>query len=92
MVGEPRAPGVQHERGADVGAQMLRISGEGAQRFGRDVEQQPVDDGLVVPGDGTDRRGQREDDVIVLDRCELSPLTVKEPNRFRRIGVSRFSP
>ena len=46
-----RAPGVQHERGADAGAQVLRIRGDGQQRLGGDVEQQPVDDGLVLVGD-----------------------------------------
>ena len=63
-----RAPGMKYERGADLGAEMPRIPGDRAQRVGGDVEQQAVDDPFVVPGDGADGCGQREDDVEVLDR------------------------
>jgi hypothetical protein len=58
---------VQHERGTDLGAEVFAICGDRAQRVGDDVEQQPIDDPLVVPGDRTDGCGQREDDVEVLD-------------------------
>ena len=78
MMRERRAPGVQHQRRTDLGAQMLRIGGDRAQRLGGDVEQQPVDKRLVVPGDGTDRRGQREDDVVILDRQQVG-LACLEP-------------
>ena len=40
MVRQRRAPGVQHQRGADPRTQVLRIGGDGAQRLGGDVEQQ----------------------------------------------------
>lgn len=64
---ERRAPGVQYERGTDLGAKVFAICGDRAQRVGGDVEQQSVDKPLVVPGDCADWRGQREDDVEVLD-------------------------
>jgi hypothetical protein len=64
---ERRAPGVQYERGANLGAEMPGIPGDRAQRVGGDAEQQPIDDPLVVLSDRTDGRGQREDDVEVLD-------------------------
>ena len=38
MMGQRRAPGVQHQGRADAGAQMLRIGGDRAQRLGGDVE------------------------------------------------------
>ena len=71
MMRQRRAPGVQHQRRADARAQMLRIGGDGAQRLGGDVEQQAVDHGLVLVGDGGDRRRQREDHVVVLHRQQI---------------------
>jgi len=68
---ERRAPGVQYERGANLGAEMPGIAGDRAQRVGRDVEQQAVDNPFVIPGDRTDGRGKREDDVEVLDRKQI---------------------
>ena len=41
MVIEVLAPGVQHGRDADVGAQMLGIGGDRGQRLGRRREQRP---------------------------------------------------
>ncbi len=67
MMREGRAPGVQDERGPDPGPEVSGIRGDRAQRVGGDVEQQAVDDPFVVPGDRTDGRGQREDDVEVFD-------------------------
>jgi hypothetical protein len=40
VVRHRRAPRVQHERGADRRAQVLRIGGDGEQRLGGDLEQQ----------------------------------------------------
>ena len=57
---------------------MFGISGDGCQRFRRHVKQQPVDCRLVGVGNGTDRFGQREDDVVILDR--------------QQIGLSGFEP
>jgi hypothetical protein len=68
---ERRAPGVQYERGADLGAEMSGIPGDRAQRVSGDVEQQAVDDPFVIPGDGADGCGKREDDVEVLDRQQV---------------------
>lgn len=72
MMCERRAPGVQHERGTDLGAEVSGIGGDGAQRVSGEVEQQPVDDPLVVPGDRADGGRQREDEVIILERQQIS--------------------
>jgi len=69
---------VQHQRGADARAEMLRIGGDGLQHLGGHIEQQPVDDGLVRVRDVGDRRRQREDHVVVLDR--------------QQVGLSRIEP
>ena len=51
MMGQRRAPGVQHGGEADAGAEMLGIGGDGRQRLGRRLEQQIVDGGLVLERD-----------------------------------------
>ena len=78
MVGQRRAPGVQHGGEADARAQMLRVGGDRGQRLGGGPEQEVVDGGLVVERDGADRRRQGEDDVIVGNRQQLR-LAVFEP-------------
>ena len=78
MVGERRAPGVQHGGEADARAEMLRVGGDRGQRLGGGPEQQVVDGGLVLERDGADRGRQGEDDVIVGNRQELR-LAVFEP-------------
>ena len=52
MMGQRRTPGVQHEGGADAGAQVLRIGGDRAQGLRGDIEQQSINDLLVGVGDG----------------------------------------
>jgi hypothetical protein len=66
MMGQSRTPGVQHQGQSDASAQVLRIGGDRAQRLGRDVEQQSINDLLVGVGDGADGRGQGEDHVVIL--------------------------
>jgi len=44
-------PRVQHRDEADLGAQMLRVGGDRAQRLGGGPEQDPVDDGGILQGD-----------------------------------------
>ena len=71
MVRQRRAPGVQDQGHADLRTQMLGIGGDGAQRLGGDIEQQAVDHGLVVIGDGADRRRQGEHHVVVVHRQQF---------------------
>ena len=78
MVGHGRAPGVEHGGQADARAQMLRIGGDGLQRLGGGLEQEVVDHGLVLEGDGGDLPWQGEDDVIVGDRQQAG-LPLGEP-------------
>jgi hypothetical protein len=72
MMRQRRAPSVQHQRRADLRAQMLGIGGDGAQSFGRDIKQQAIDHGLVVIRDFTDRRRQGEYDMVIRDREEFT--------------------
>jgi len=78
MMGERRSPGVQHQGRANLRAQMLGVGGDGEQRLGSEVEQQAVDQSLVLVGELGDRRGQREDHMVVLDRQQIG-LTRLEP-------------
>ena len=78
MVGQRRAPGVQHGGEADARAQMLRVAGDGDERLGGGPEQEVVDGGLVVERDGADWSRQGEDDVVIRNRQQLG-LAVFEP-------------
>ncbi len=69
--GQRRAPGVQHGGEADLGAEVLRIGGDGDQGLGGGLEQDGVDLGLVVVGDVGDRLRQGEDEVEVRHRQQL---------------------
>ena len=71
MMGQRRAPGVQHQGRADPGTQVLRIGGDRAQRLGGDIEQQTIDDLLVGVGDGADRRRQGEHHVVIRHGQEV---------------------
>ena len=69
---------MEHQRRSNLRAQMLRIGGDGTQGLGGNIEQQAVDNRLVVPGDRTDRGGQREDHVVILHGQQVG-LTCLEP-------------
>ena len=68
VVGHCRAPAVEHGGGADAGAEVPGIGGDGEQRLGRGAEQQVVNDRLVLVGDRGDLSRQGEDQVEVADR------------------------
>ena len=78
MMGQCRAPGVQHQGHPDAGTQVLRIGGDRAQRLGGDVEQKTIDELLVGVGDGADGCGQGEDHVVIRHGQEVR-LTSLEP-------------
>ena len=87
------APGMQHGDEADLSAQVLGIHGDGAQGLGSGAEQDVVDDGLVLIGDGGDLLRQGEDDVEVFDRQQLGlpilqPLSAHERLALRAMPVA----
>ena len=63
---ERLSPRVQHGEEADLGAEMVRIGGDGAEGLGGGAEEDAVDHRFVLRGDGGDRPGHGEDDVEVL--------------------------
>ena len=75
---ERLAPGMEHHRRADLGAKVFGIGSDRLQRRSGGLEQQRIDDGFVLEGDGRHRRRQREDDVEILDR--------------QQVGLPRFEP
>ncbi len=91
MMGQRRAPGVQHGGEADARAQMLRVGGDGGQRLGGGPEQEVVDGGLVLERDRADRGRQGEDDMIVGNRQQLR-LALCEPLPRRRALTLRAVP
>jgi hypothetical protein len=62
---------MQHRGDANPGTQMLGVGCDRKHRLGRRLEQKAVDFRLVLPGDGADRRGQREHHVVVRQRQKL---------------------
>ena len=71
MMGQRRAPGVQHGGEADAGAEMLGIGGDRRECFGRRLEQQIVDGGLVLERDGRDHRRDGEHYVEIGNRQQV---------------------
>jgi len=71
VMGQRRAPGVQHQGQADARTQVSRIGSHGTQGLGRDLKQQAVDHRLVGVGNGADRCRQGEDHVVVRDRQQV---------------------
>src|ERR1700686_1596141 len=72
MMRQCRAPRMKHQRCTDLRAQVPGIGSDGTQGLGGNIEQQAVDHRLVVPGDRTDRGGQREDHVVILHGQQVS--------------------
>ena len=73
-------PGVQNGEKPDLGAQVLRIGGDGAQRLGTGVEQEVVEQLLVLIREGRDGPGQRKDHVEILDLEQIGlPVLGKHP-------------
>jgi hypothetical protein len=80
MMKQIRAPGMEHGEEADFGAQMLGIRSDGAQGFGRRLEENAVDYLLVLVGDGGNLFRHRKDNVEVLAVEQLG-LAVSDPLR-----------
>ena len=68
MMVQVLAPDMEHGEEADLGAEMLGIGGDDAQRLGCGPQQDGIDRLLVLEGDLGDRRGQREHDMEVRHR------------------------
>ena len=83
MMRQRLPPGVQDGEDADLRAEPARIGGERRHRLGGGLEQDRIDDGLVLEGDGGDRRGQGEHDVEIGNRQQFG-LAGGEPLRPRR--------
>ncbi len=91
--GADLAPGVKDCNEADLGAQMLWVGRDHAQRLGGCLEQNGVDDGLVLESDRRDRRGQGEDDMEIGHRQELGlaggkPFRPRLPLALRAMPVA----
>ena len=78
MMGHCRAPGVQHGGDAEFGAQAPGIGSDRSQGFGRGLEHEVVDHGLVVIGDIGDLGWDGEDGVVILDGQQVA-LPFGEP-------------
>ena len=91
MVGHRRAPAVEHGGGADAGAEVPGIGGDGEQRLGRGAEQQVVDHRLVLVGDRGDLGRQGEDQVEVADRQQIGLAGGKPVLRRRALALGTMA-
>ena len=66
------SPGMEHRHESDPRAQMFGVGGDLQEGFGRGAKENAVNYPLVLEGQGRDHLPQREDDVEVLDREQLS--------------------
>src|SRR5262245_44403557 len=80
MVGHRGPPGVQDAGDANFGAQMFGVGGNREHGVRGGLEEEIVDYGLVLIGDGSDLGRQREDDVKVGDLKEFG-LAVLHPGK-----------
>ena len=83
MVHQSLPPGMQQGHEADARAQVLRVGGDGGERFGGGVEQDVVDDGFVLKGDGGQllRDGKDHMEIFAVEQLGLALL---EPLRARQ--------
>ena len=78
MVMQVLSPSMKDRNDADLGAKMLGVGGDGAQRLGRCLEQDGVDRGLVLECDLGDGHRKREDEMEIRYRQQLN-LAGSEP-------------
>jgi len=78
VVGQGRAPGMQHGGDTQACTETLGISGDGEQGLGGGFEQEVVDHGLVLISDIADRCRQGEHNMVVIYRQQVR-LAVFQP-------------
>src|SRR5580698_8066969 len=74
------SPGMEHRHEADSRAQMFGVGSDLQEGFRRGAKEHAVNYPLVLEGQGRDQLRQREEDVKVLDREQLSGALF-EPRR-----------
>ena len=77
MMVQVLSPGVQNHEHAGDGAEALRVGGDFPQRGGGAAHQQVIQDCGVGQGEAAQLRGQREDNMMILDRQEVLRLAVE---------------
>ena len=91
VVGQRLPPSVQDGQAADLRSEPARIGGQRGHGLDDALEQDRIDGGLVLEGDGRDRRGQREHDVEIGNRQQFG-LAIRQPLRPRRSLTLRTMP
>jgi len=91
MMRQGLAPGMKNGDHPGLGAEVLWIGTDDADRLGRCLEQDVVDDGFVLEGDGGDGRRHSEDDVEIGDRQQVG-LPIGEPLGARQALALRTVP
>ena len=69
---------MENGENADAGTEMLGIGCDLERGLSRGFEEQVVDHGLILVGDGADLRRQREHDVEVRHLCAVTAREVSD--------------
>jgi hypothetical protein len=93
MMGKGLPPGVQDGDHAALGTEVVWISADQADRLGRRLEQDVVDDRFILQGDCGNRRRHREYDVEIRHRQQLGaavghPLGTRQALALRTVPVA----
>src|SRR3954447_4122791 len=72
MMRQRLSPAMQDRDAADLCAEPARIGSKRRHRLSGGFKQDAIDDGLVLKGDRDNRRRQREDDVEIGSRQQVS--------------------
>ena len=84
-------PSMQDREAADLCPEPSRIGGQRGHGLNGGFEQDRIDGGLVLEGDGGDRRRQGEHDVEIGDRQQFA-LSILQPLCSRRALTLRTMP
>src|SRR5208282_3702872 len=87
MVRERLPPGVQNRGEADLGAEMLRVAGNGFECLDRCLKQDAIHDCLVLVGKRGNLLRQREHDMKIFDLQQVSLARCKPLPRRRTLTL-----
>ena len=93
MMGEGLPPCVQDRHHAGLGAEVFGVRADDADRLGRRLEQDVVDERLVLKRDRRDRRGDGKDDMEIGDGQQFGaaigqPLEARQTLTLRTVPVA----
>ena len=91
MVREILAPGMQHGKEADFGAEMFRVGSDCEKRFRSSPEENAINDTFVLERNGSDRFGYGKDNVKIFGREKFRLPSLKPLGFGQRLALRAMS-